>query len=72
MGNCCGSQSALDDDAPPSGRQYQSQGPPRQQKPRVNKSTGKTLGSGEPGIDPRTAAALAAEVRSFLLIWLLL
>jgi hypothetical protein len=70
MGNCCGSQSALDDDLPSHGNdgrsRYQAVSQP--QKPRFKQSAGHTLGSGGESTaasDARAAAALAAEVLSF-------
>src|SRR5277367_2308759 len=65
MGNCCGSQSALDDDdnGPAQPRPAAS----RPSKPRKPTGPGHTLG-GPPadtsgGVDPRTAAAIAAQVQ---------
>ena len=59
MGNCCGSQSTADyDDPRPAGT--------RPQKARIS-GPGHTLGGSvdtSTGADPRTAAALAAEVCS--------
>jgi len=67
MGNCCGSQSDVDDGPTSSGHQYQPPVPSRTNKPKARATGGRTLGgAGEPGegIDPRAAAALAAEVDS--------
>jgi hypothetical protein len=67
MGNCCGSQSALDDDdGPTQPRPAVS----RPSKPRKPTGPGHTLG-GPPvdtsgGVDPRTAAAIAAQVQKSL------
>lgn len=67
MGNCCGSQSALDDnDGPTQPRPVAS----RPQKPRKPTGPGYTLGGPPPdtsgGVDPRTAAAIAAQVHIFI------
>ena len=57
MGNCCGSPSAIDDSGP---RHHAAT-----TRPGVSVSgPGRTLGQGDAsgGVDPRTAAAIAAEV----------
>ena len=65
MGNCCGSQSALNDN---DGRTLQSRpAATRPQKPRKPTGPGHTLGGPSTdtpsgGVDPRTAAAIAAQV----------
>ena len=66
MGNCCGSQSAYDDDTPIA-TSNRPQRPQRPQRSRVKATgAGHTLGGtsvdAPAGVDPRTAAALAAEV----------
>ena len=75
MGNCCSSESTYDDTRQQQQQQHQSHQQPRPSphKPKVT-GPGRTLGTidGQPTIDPRQKAALAAQVRDFSLVLLIL
>jgi hypothetical protein len=67
MGNCCGGQSALDDDSPAPARTQPSapRSKPAPKRTGPGRTLGASLGGGNAEIDARNAAALAAEVYSF-------